>query len=264
MSEEIRLKTSIEVAHIRKASHILRDLFRELSGIIRPGLHISKIVEYCRCHFVKNGVRSAVQGFHNFPAPVCISINQVAAHGIPGDTVIGKGDIVSVDTAIVKDGWYSDAAWTYVAGEGDSTVKRLVKAAWQATLEGVRAARAANRIGDIAAAVQERAHKYGCSVLDGFTGHGTGFALHEGPNVPFFGEAGTGQPIVPGMVLTVEPILAAGRGKVKTLCDNWTIVTSEGELTAHFEHTIAVFGNRTEILTLEPEIFSTYTEYPPY
>jgi methionyl aminopeptidase len=264
MSDNVRLKTSIDVAHIRAVSRILRDYFKDLSGIIQPGLHIAAVVDTFLAALAKHGARSAVEGFNNFPAPVCVSINHVAAHGIPGGQVLREGDIVSVDTAVVKDGWYSDAAWTYIAGEGDTTKKRLLKAAWQASRAGVLQAAALNRIGDIGAAVEKRAAAYGCTVLEGFTGHGTGFELHEPPNVPFFGEKGTGQPIVPGMVLTVEPIVALGKGRVKTLRDNWTIVTAGGELTAHFEHTVAVFGTYIEVLTLEPELFDTYPEYPPY
>ena len=264
MRDEIRLKTSIEVARIRGVSHILRDFFRELSGIIRPGLHVQRIVDNFTAILKKNNAGSAIRGFHQFPAPVCISINQVAAHGIPGNTVLREGDILTVDTAIMKNGWYSDAAWTYLVGEGDSSCKRLIKAAWQACRDGVLAARALNRIGDIGAAVRKKAAEYGCCVLEGFTGHGTGFSLHEAPNVPFFGEPGTGRPVVPGMVITVEPIIALGEGKVKTLRDNWTIVTTGGELTAHFEHTVAVFGTHTEVLTMEPDLFHSSAEYPPF
>lgn len=258
------LKTSIEIARIRRVSKILQTMFEELAGIIRPGVDVRNIVTRGLEIIERSGAVSALVGFKRFPAPICISINHVAAHGIPGQQFLQEGDLVTVDSAIVMDGWYSDGAWTYLAGEGDPTKKRLIKAAWQATRDGIGAAKALGRMGDIGYAVRRRAERYGATVLEGFTGHGIGNALHEAPNVPFIGEKGTGEPIVPGMVFTVEPILAFGDGKVKTLLDNWTIVTAGGELTAHFEHTVAVFGRYTEVLTLDGETFAAYPEYPPF
>ncbi len=264
MKEDIPLKTSIDVAHIRTVSRILYRFFTDLSEMMKPGNNVLHIVHKGKDVIHKSGAESALQGFKNFPAPFCISINHVAAHGIPTDYILKDGDIVSVDAAIVKDGWFSDGAWTYIVGEGDNTRKRLVKSAWQATRDGITAAKALNFIGDIGWAIQNRVRSFGLSVLTGFTGHGTGFQLHEGPTVPHVGEKGSGQPIVPGMVFTIEPIVSLGNGEVKTLHDKWTIVTSEGDLTAHFEHTIAIFSRVTEILTGGSNLYEEYPDYPPF
>lgn len=264
MREEIRLKTSIDVARIRKSSRVIEKIFYELSPLMRPGTHVGKIVEKGTEVIHACGAVSAIQGFKSFPAPLCVSINHVAAHGIPQDQYLSEGDVVSVDSAVDVDGWYSDGAWTYLVGEGDVIKKRLIKAAWQATRAGILQSRALRRIGDIGNAVTKVAKKYGVTVLKGFTGHGIGYELHEPPNIPFFGERDTGGPIVPGMVFTIEPIVALGDGEIKTLLDNWTVVTANGELTAHFEHTLAVFGDHTEVLTLNEDLFSDSMEYPPY
>ncbi len=195
---------------------------------------------------------------------MCISINHVVAHGIPKDQVIKEGDLVTLDIAVESLGWYSDGAWTYICGRGDETRRRLLRAAWSATAEGIRRAQAGGRMGDIGEGVTGKAASFGCHVLKEFVGHGIGFEVHEEPNVPYFGRANSGSPIVPGMVLTIEPIVSLEDTGIKTLGDGWTVVTEDGTLTAQFEHTIAVFGRKTEVLTLPTEYRENYPDYPPY
>ena len=265
MKNEILLKTSIEVAHIRKVSKFFRNLFPALADLIVPGITSLEIQSFCVDLMAKHDVQPAILGYNGFPAPVCISINHVLTHGIPRDQRLEEGDMVTVDSAVVSGNWFSDSAWTFLCGgQGDESSRRLLKSAWQATREGIEKARAGSRMGDIGEAVEKTAAGYGCSVCREFVGHGVGFDLHEEPSVPYFGTAGTGLPVVPGMVITIEPIVTLGSGESKTLHDGWTVVTVDGSLSAQFEQTIAVFGQYTEILTLSKEYTDPLPDYPPF
>ncbi|MBP7494901.1 MAG: type I methionyl aminopeptidase [Spirochaetales bacterium] len=260
----IRLKTSLEVHRIRKPSRIIEQLFQELREIIKPGITTKGIDSFCDEYFKRHHVVSAQKGYRGFPASVCVSPNQVAAHGIPNNYPLGRGDIFTVDVTIYMDGWHSDAAWTFIVGPPRPEALYLIKSAWQATRAGVMAARAGNRLGDIGAAIQKIAAHFGCAVLDDFAGHGIGESFHEDPIVANTGTNGVGQPIVPGMVFTVEPILSLGGSRVKTLEDGWTVVTCDNCLTAQFEHTVAVFGDRTEVLTFSERNLESCPEEPPF
>jgi len=236
---------------IRRPSRILEELFRDLGTKINPGVTTKKLDAYCERFIHARKAKAALKGYRGFPAAICASPGSVATHGIPTDTPLTAGDIITIDITIGVDGWHSDGAWTYiVSGVTDEEKSRLVKAAWKATHAGILAAKAGGRIGDIGAAIERAAKRYGCSVLEDFAGHGIGRMLHEDPIVVNTGTRGIGQPIVPGMVFTVEPILCLGEPKVTTLKDGWTVVTEDGRPTAQFEHTIAIFRDRTEILTL--------------
>lgn len=210
------------------------------------------------------GGTAAMKGYRGYPAAICASVNNVAAHGIPGSYELRRGDIVSVDISARIEGWHGDGAWTYVVGEASPDSRRLLKAAWQATMEGIRAARAGSRLGDVGAAIHSAAQRYGCSILDKFVGHGIGVDLHEEPMVLNFGRRGTGPPIVPGMVITIEPIVCLGRPEAHVLGDGWSIVTDDSSPCAQFEHTIAVFSDRTEVLTFSAGSAIAGGELPPY
>lgn len=264
VEKEIPLKTSLEVSRIRRTCRLIETLFLELKRTIRPGMTTVEVSRFCDTLLRAGGGQSALKGYRGFPESICTSVNNVAAHGIPGNYVLRSSDIISVDITAHIDGWYGDSAWTYLLGEGTPDTRRLLKAAWQATMAGINAARAGGRLGDIGAAVQDAARKLGCSVLDKFVGHGIGIEMHEEPMVLNFGTAGTGQPIVPGMVFTVEPILCLGSPNAHLLKDGWSIVTSDSSLCAQYEHTVAVFRDRTEILTLATVKNGQETEYPPF
>jgi len=264
MREEILLKTTIEVHHVRKVSRFFHELFPLLSRLIKPGAEAAEVIELCTEEMDKHRVKSALLGFEGYPSPVCISINNIAAHGIVKNYRFREGDVVTVDCAVSQDGWYSDSAWTYIAGEGNESTRRLVKAAWQATLSGIEKATAGNRVGDVGHAVAEKANSLGCSVLREFVGHGIGYQVHEGPNIPHFGSPATGRPIVPGMVFTVEPIVTLEDTAIKTMQDGWTVVTEGSVPAAQFEHTVAVFSAHTEILTLAEEYRESHPEKPPF
>jgi methionyl aminopeptidase len=261
---EINLKTSIEVARIQKSASILEDLLIALSEKIDKGVSVMDIDRFADEFIIQKGARSALKGYKGFPNAVCVSLNNIAAHGIPGEYLLLNDDLLTVDVTLEYNGWYADAAWTYLVGQGDRDLKRLIKAAWQSTMAGINIAKAGNRIGDVGEAIQKTAKSFGCSVLDDYAGHGIGRDLHEDPLILNMGEAHTGLPIVPGMVFTIEPIISLGDNEVEILEDGWSIKTMDGSITAQFEHTIAIFSNRTEILTFRNGSAEKHIDFPPF
>ena len=247
--QSIELKTSIEVSRIRRACKIVADVLSYIRREIYPGATTRDISEAAEIRLRELEAEPALKGYRGFPGAVCASVNHVAVHGIPGDHDLRDGDIFTVDLTVEKGGWHGDSAWTYIVGQGSVDTRRLLRASRSATVAGILAAKAGGRFGDIGEAVEGVASRYGCSVLDRFVGHGIGREIHEEPMVLHTGEAGTGRPIVPGMVFTIEPILSLGGSEVFALDDGWSMVTSDHSLCAQFEHTIAVFGDRTEVLT---------------
>jgi methionyl aminopeptidase len=264
LERDIPLKTTLEVARQRKSCEAVGRVLQELQSAIRPGVRTLDIDSLCREYMLNMKAKPAMKGYRNFPGNSCISVNQVAAHGIPGEYRLIEGDIVTVDIIAELDGWHGDSAWTFAAGYVDPDGRRLIKAAWNTTIEAIKATRAGIRMGNIGQAIASTAKKYGCTVLDSFVGHGIGRDMHEEPMVLNSGESGTGIPIVPGMVLTIEPIICLGNPEVQTLDDGWTVVTNDSSRCAQFEHTVAVFSNRTEVLTdiLDTDILCL--DFPPF
>ena len=264
MEKDIPLKTSLEVGYLRRSCQLAGETLRALGAVMEPGITTREINRFCEEHISRARGGRALKGYRGYPAGVCTSVNQVACHGLPSDAVLRSGDLVTVDVTVELDGWYGDSAWTFLVGEGAQDARRLLKASWQATMAGIRAARAGSRLGDIGLAIETTARRYGCRVLEQFVGHGIGQEIHEEPMVLPTGEADTGQPVVPGMVFTVEPILTLGDGTTKLLDDGWSIVSGDGGLCAQFEHTVAIFGQRTEILTFPWGGEELTGEFPPY
>lgn len=263
MEKYVPLKTTLEVARQRKACKIAGNALKHLMDVIRPGITTRYIDEVCRSFIARMEARPSLHGYRNYPGNVCTSVNNVAAHGIPGDYELCEGDLITVDLTVELDGWHGDTAWTYAVGEIDNDSRRLLRAAWNTTMEAISAVRAGIRMGDIGSNIAQTAKRYGCSVLDSFVGHGIGHDMHEEPMVLNSGEPGTGVPIVPGMVFTIEPILCLGKPDVQVMEDGWTIVTRDSSKCAQFEHTVAVFSNRIQILTntLHRDILSL--DFPP-
>ncbi len=264
MERAVPLKTSIEVTHIRKAGRIVSEILTRLTSYIEPDRSTKEIADQVEALLSGYEARSSIHGYCGFPAVVCTSVNHVAVHGIPDENKLKRGDIITVDLTVNLNGWHADAAWSYLVGKGSPGSRRLIRASWEATLAGIAAAKAGGRFGDIGQAVERVAKRYGCSVLDRFVGHGIGRDMHEEPMVLHTGTEGTGTPIVPGMVFTVEPILSLGRPEVFELPDGWSMVTSDHSRCAQFEHTLAIFGNRTEVLTWNPERGLLGTELTPF
>jgi len=262
MKEDIELKTTEEVDAIRAAASVVELVLAHLRQSIIPGRSTSSVEAQCAALLTRHNAMPESSQTGGFPAAACISVNNVIAHGIPGDYVLAEGDIVTVDVTACVNGWYADGAWTYVAGTPSDESLRLIQAAWSCTMSGLRAAHAGGRLGDIGAAVQQTAHQLHCSVLAEFAGHGIGRRMHESPTVLHEAEQGTGLPVVPGLVFTVEPIVCFGTPTTRKLDDGWTYVADDGTRTAQFEHTIAIFSRRTEILTMSNAL--QYVDFPPF
>jgi methionyl aminopeptidase len=260
---EVSLKTSIDVARIRRACRVAEDCLRFLAGQIRAGVTTMELDRKAGVYLEKRNAGAALRGYRGFPGCICTSVNNVAAHGIPTDRALEDGDLLSLDITVSVDGWFGDAAWSFIVGTGGPDTRRLLKAAWRASLSGVKAARAGNRIGDIGSAIQKTARGLGCSVIEDYVGHGIGRAMHEDPMVLNFGTADTGMRIVPGMVFTVEPMLNLGGREVHVTNDGWTLVTTDGSLSAQFEHTVAVFRDHTEVLTYSRGDIFASLDFPP-
>jgi methionyl aminopeptidase len=244
------LKTRLETERVRKAAEALERVLCDLSAVIRVGITTRDVEHVAVLACKRQGLIPRMRGFGGFPAEICTSVNNVAAHGLPGDRRLEDGDLITVDISAELDGWMADAAWTYTVGSVGNSAKRLVRAAWRASLAGVGAARAGARLGDIGHAVTVEARKSGCSVVGEFTGHGIGRELHEEPVVLHTGESGSGMPVVPGMVLNIEPVLTLGGPEVTLLDDGFSYVTADGSLSAQYEFTVAVRSDRTLALTL--------------
>lgn len=195
-------------------------------------------------------MKPAFLGYHGYPASTCISINEELVHGIPrSDRSLREGDIVSIDLGVIHDGFYGDAARTYAVGSISTAAQKLIDTAVESLERAMAQARPGNRLGDVSWAVQSYAEKAGYSVVRDYVGHGIGRKMHEDPAVPNFGKPGTGPRLLPGMVIAIEPMINAGDWRVKTLSDGWTVVTEDGKLCAHVEHTVAITDNGNEVLT---------------
>lgn len=262
--ERIQLKTSGEVARIRRAARLVETILALLPRRIRPGVSTHELDAFCEAVMRRTGASPTLKGYRGFPGSICASVNSVAAHGVPDSVPLRHGDVLTVDITLSLNGWHADAAWTYSVGEPSREIVRLLQSAWQATLAGIRSARAGARLGDVGHAVYSAAVRHGCTVIDDFAGHGIGRAMHEEPVVLHVGSPGTGRPIVPGMVLTIEPILTLGTRQTRILDDGWSIATVDGRPAAQFEHTIAVFAGRTEILTATKSGLAVHLDFPPF
>lgn len=264
MKEYPPLKTRLEIERMRLAAEGLERVIADIGSVIKPGLTTMDLEHVALLSLKRNGLDQALKGYQGFPNATCISVNNVAAHGIPGSYTLSEGDIFSFDISATRDGWFADAAWTFGVGRISNAARRLIRTAWRSMLAGAAAARAGRRMGDIGAAIVATAGAGGCRVVESCTGHGIGRELHEPPTVPHTGTQDGGVPIVPGMVLNIEPILTLGSGSVRRLDDGWSYVTADGELAAQFEVTVAIGADSTRILTLgrHQELLSPL--HPPY
>jgi methionyl aminopeptidase len=245
----IRLKEPHDLEGIRRAGRLVLETL-ELVGVeIRPGIITDHINALVHEFTVKNGAIPAPLNYRGFPRSVCVSVNEVVCHGIPGNRTLQEGDIVNVDVTTILNGYYADAGKTFLVGAVGLEAQRVVRVARASLRVGLAAVRPGNTIGDIGSAIQTYAEGEDCSVVREFTGHGVGFGFHEPPQVPHFGSKGQGVPLVPGMVFTVEPMINLGKREVVILDDGWTVVTKDRSLSAQFEQTVLVTGNGHESLT---------------
>jgi len=246
----IVIKSPSELDAMRRVNRMTASVRDELAAMVRPGITTLELGNAAFELIRKLGGTSAFYGYHGFPGQICVSINEEVVHGIPGKRVIKEGDIVSIDTGITFGGFIGDTAITVAAGVIDDEKKRLLKVTKAALDAGIAKAVVGNRLGDISHAIQSVVEAAGFSVVREFVGHGIGRDMHEDPQIPNFGKAGHGPKLKPGMTLAIEPMVNIGGAKVKVLDDNWTAVTCDGSVSAHFEHTVAVGVTAPEILTL--------------
>jgi methionyl aminopeptidase len=253
--ERIQLKTPEDIARVRAACLVVHDVLDELARAAVPGVTTAELDRLAASGARARGATPAFLGYHGYPASLCISVNDEVVHGIPSARrVLRDGDVVGLDFGVVLDGFYGDAARTVPVGSASPDALRLLEAARDALLAGVAAALPGGHLGDIGAAIQALVEARGYSVVREFVGHGIGRRLHEPPQVPNYGRAGSGKRIEVGLVLAIEPMVNAGAPEVALLDDGWTAVTADGSLSAHFEHTVAVTENGPEILTLHPSV----------
>lgn len=234
---------------MRRAGRITAQARALAGSMIRPGVTTHEIDTAVRRFIESHGAKPSFLGYGGFPGSACISVNDEVIHGIPGPRKLKEGDIVSVDVGAYLDGFHGDCAATFPCGEVSPEALELIRVTEQSFWEGIKLARAGNRVFDISHAVQQYVESHGCSVVRDFVGHGVGAKLHEAPEVPNFGPAGHGPRLQPGMTIAVEPMVCAGDWRVKVLKDGWTTVSADGSLTAHYENTILITDGEPEVLT---------------
>jgi len=247
----ISIKTTKEIELIRQSGRIVAQTIRIIGEMIRPGITTDELNKRAEEWIIKQGAVPSFKGYRGFPAATCISIDNEVVHGIPGDRKIEEGQIVSVDIGAFKNNYHGDSSYSFPVGKMQLEKKRLLEVTKRSLIEGIKQAKAGNRLHDISSAVQQTAESAGFSVVRSLVGHGIGTQLHEPPEVPNFGEPHTGIRLQTGMVLAIEPMVNQGGYEIKTLSDGWTVVTEDGLPSAHFEHTVAITDGEPEILTLE-------------
>lgn len=247
----IIIKSQQEIDIMRESGKVTGYILRELERFMKPGVSTKDIDD-----FVEKTIRSAnmipsFKGYNGFPASACVSINEELVHGIPSSKrVLIEGDIVSVDVGCTHKGYVSDAARTYGVGEIDPDAKRLIEVTKESFFKGLKYCKVGCRLSDISAAIQKCVEAEGFSIVRDFVGHGVGRAMHEEPQIPNYGKAGRGPRLAAGMVFAIEPMVNQGTHEVETLLDNWTVVTLDGKLSAHYENTVVITDGEPELLTL--------------
>lgn len=246
----IYLKSKSEVDKIRRSGRIVAELLNLLEKQIRPGITTKELDKFAEEFIISHGAKPSFKGYYGYPGSLCTSINEEVVHGIPGDRILKEGDIISIDCGVFYEGFHSDAARTFAVGHISEEAKRLIDITEKSFYEGIKYARAGNRIGDISNAIQTFVESNGYSVVRDYVGHGIGKELHEEPPVPNYGKAGRGPKLAVGMVLAIEPMVNMGTFAVIELDDGWTVVTADKKLSAHYENTIAILENGPELLTI--------------
>ncbi|MFH1080371.1 MAG: type I methionyl aminopeptidase [Pseudomonadota bacterium] len=246
----IILKRPEEIEKIRTSNIIVADILKELKEKIRPGITTLELNRYSEDLAKKKGATPAFKGYRGYPFALCTSVNSEVVHGMPSNRALKSGDIVSLDFGARYQGYYGDAAMTVPVGDVTEEARLLLQTTESSLYDGIQQAREGNRLGDIAAAVQRRVEAAGFSVVRDFVGHGIGKDLHEEPQIPNYGVRGRGVELKNGMVLAIEPMVNAGTCKVRILSDGWTVVTEDGLLSAHFEHTVAITNEGPVILSV--------------
>ncbi len=245
----IILKSPREVAQMREAGRVVAAVLEAVAKNVKPGVTTAELDDVAANEVKKRGAVASFKGYRGFPASICTSLNEEVVHGIPGNRVLKEGDVISLDFGAHLNGFHGDAAMTMGVGRISLEAQKIIDATKGALMAGIAAATTGARLGDVSAAIQSHAEARGFSVVREYVGHGIGRELHQDPQIPNFGVAGEGLVLRKGMTMALEPMLNAGVWRTRVAEDRWTVVTADGKLSAHFEHTIAVDDNGPEILT---------------
>jgi methionyl aminopeptidase len=255
----ILIKTPEEIERMRVAGRLAAEVLDFVAPHVKPGVTTGELDRLCHDYMVgRQGVvpaplNYAPPGYRPFPKSICTSVNHQVCHAIPGDRVLKNGDIVNIDITVIKDGYHGDTSRMFYVGEPSVAARRLCEVTYECMWAGIAQVRAGGFLGDIGHAIQTHAEKHGFSVVREFCGHGIGRRFHEEPQVLHYGKAGTLEPLAPGMIFTVEPMINAGRREIRELADGWTIVTKDHSLSAQWEHTVLVTESGYEVLTVSPQ-----------
>ncbi|AFS69284.1 MULTISPECIES: type I methionyl aminopeptidase [Exiguobacterium] len=246
-------KAPREIDIMRKAGQIVARTHKELQAHIRPGVTTGQLDAIAERYIRSQGATPSFKGYNGFTGSICASVNEELVHGIPGDRVLHDGDIISIDIGAEYNGYHGDSAWTYPVGTISEETKRLLDVTEESLYKGLERAKAGVHLTDISHAIQSHVEAANFSVVREYVGHGVGQNLHEDPQIPHYGPPGKGPRLKTGMTLAIEPMVNVGKRYVRTLSDNWTVVTVDGSMCAHFEHTIAITDEGYEILTVDAE-----------
>lgn len=245
----VRRRSADQIARMRRAGRLVAEVLALVEERLRPGVSTATLDELAEAHIRRAGAVPSFKGYRGYPATLCISIDDEVVHGIPGRRTIRDGQVVSVDAGAIVDGWHADGARTFIVGSAPRAVRELVETTHLALMAGIAAAVPGNRIGDISAAIEDVARPAGYGIVRQYVGHGIGEAMHQDPQIPNYRTGEPGLLLEAGMTLAIEPMLTLGGHEVETKADGWTVVTADGSLAAHFEHTVAVTDDGPEILT---------------
>lgn len=245
----VELKSKREIEKMREAGRIVAQTLAALKERVKPGVKTGELDRAADEFIRTRGGQAAFKGYRGYPASICVSIDDEVVHGIPGERTIREGQVVSLDVGVLKDGYYGDGACTVAVGPVPEDVERLLRIAKEALYFGIDFFRVGNRLGDVSSAIERKVEENHFSVVRDLVGHGIGRAMHEDPAVPNFGRPGSGMEIKPGLVVAIEPMVNLGDWAVETKPDGWTIVTKDGTVSAHFEHTVAATEEGPLVLT---------------
>ncbi|MBS0017659.1 MAG: type I methionyl aminopeptidase [Arthrospira sp. PLM2.Bin9] len=250
-TETIVLLSSREIEKMRQAGKLAAQLLNYLEPMVKPGVSTLELNDEAERWTQAHGARSAPLGYNGFPKSICTSVNEVICHGIPSaKQILQDGDIINIDVTPIVDGYHGDTSKTFFVGNPSPTAKKLVEVTEECLRRAIETVKPGSRIGDIGAAIQEYAESYGFSVVRDFVGHGVNTVFHTAPQIPHYGTRGKGKKLRSGMVFTIEPMINEGTWEAEVLDDGWTAITTDGKLSAQFEHTIAVTDQGVDILTL--------------
>lgn len=254
MARNIIKKSPAQIEAMKEAGRISAKVLREVGALVKPGVSTLELDRFVETMIRLEGGIPAFKGYGGFPGSICASMNEQIVHGIPSaDVILKEGDIISIDTGAIVDGWVGDNAWTFAVGRISAEKQRLLDITEKCMWAGLDAARPGNRMGDIGSAVQEIAEAAGYGVVRDYVGHGIGRDMHEEPNVPNYGRRHTGLKLEVGMVLAIEPMINMGTFRTKQMSDGWLVCTQDGLPSAHFEKTVAITEDGPLILTTEPD-----------